>query len=287
MSRDYSAQLLHWDLGLLFLTPSESHCCQPTLCSGKIFQQGFNSVEGAILKQHPPYGQRRKRSQKVWGQSKPGISWVFYEASLVPPMVKNPPAMQETWVQSLGWEDPLEKEMAWEDPLEKEIVIYSSILIWEIPWRASVHGVTKNQNMTEQPTLSVSLEEPPRCSQLNLWSFPFLVLLLYSFTSTSLPNIFSPPDWYPSWNMSVGTEKDYFLTNVKHRFLLRAQLVFIIMIFCNNSHLPQKTYVFLCSFMSKVHCIVQWSSYALTSLETARNVSFYLPFVSWSNCELV
>ena len=39
-------------------------------------------------------------------------------------MVKNPPAMQEMWAQSLGWKDPLEKEMA----------IHSSILAWEIPW---------------------------------------------------------------------------------------------------------------------------------------------------------
>ena len=38
--------------------------------------------------------------------------------------VKNPPAMQGTWVQSLGWEDPLEKEMA----------TRSSILAWRIPW---------------------------------------------------------------------------------------------------------------------------------------------------------
>ena len=38
-------------------------------------------------------------------------------------MVKNLPAMQETWVQSLGWEDPLEKEMA----------THSSILAWRIP----------------------------------------------------------------------------------------------------------------------------------------------------------
>ena len=38
--------------------------------------------------------------------------------------VKNPPAMLETWVQSLGWEDPLEKEMA----------THSSILTWKIPW---------------------------------------------------------------------------------------------------------------------------------------------------------
>ena len=39
-------------------------------------------------------------------------------------MVKNPPAIQETQVQSLGWEDPLEKEMA----------THSRILNWEIPW---------------------------------------------------------------------------------------------------------------------------------------------------------
>ena len=43
--------------------------------------------------------------------------------SLVAQMVKNPPAMWETWVQSLGWEDPLEKGMA----------IHSSILAWRIP----------------------------------------------------------------------------------------------------------------------------------------------------------
>ena len=38
--------------------------------------------------------------------------------------VKCLPAMQETWVQSLGWEDPLEKEMA----------THSSTLAWKIPW---------------------------------------------------------------------------------------------------------------------------------------------------------
>ena len=45
-------------------------------------------------------------------------------ASLVAQLVKNPPAMQETWVQSLGWEDPLEKGNA----------THSSILAWRIPW---------------------------------------------------------------------------------------------------------------------------------------------------------
>ena len=88
-------------------------------------------------------------------------------------LVNNPPAMRETWVQSLGWEDPLEKGMAtqlqysWpgefhglaktslgaqmvkrlstmqetrvqslgrEDPLEKEMAIHSSTIAWKIPW---------------------------------------------------------------------------------------------------------------------------------------------------------
>ena len=39
-------------------------------------------------------------------------------------MLKNPPAMQESWVRSLGWEDPLEKGTA----------THSSILTWRIPW---------------------------------------------------------------------------------------------------------------------------------------------------------
>ena len=45
-------------------------------------------------------------------------------ASLVAQMVKHLPAMWGTWVQSLGWEDPLEKEMA----------THSTSLAWKIPW---------------------------------------------------------------------------------------------------------------------------------------------------------
>ena len=59
---------------------------------------------------------------------------------MVAQMVKNLPAMQETWVQSLVQEDPLEKEMATQ----------SSILAWRIPWteepeRAIVHGIAKSR----------------------------------------------------------------------------------------------------------------------------------------------
>ena len=61
-------------------------------------------------------------------------SWV----SLVAQLVKNPPTVWETWVQSLGWEDPLES-----------MATHSSILAWRIPmergaWWAIVHGVTKS-----------------------------------------------------------------------------------------------------------------------------------------------
>ena len=49
---------------------------------------------------------------------------MFHATYLVARMVKNLPAVQETWVRSLGWEDPLEKEMA----------THSSVLAWEIPW---------------------------------------------------------------------------------------------------------------------------------------------------------
>ena len=50
--------------------------------------------------------------------------YLFNRASLVDKTVKNPPAVEENWLQSLGWEDPLEKGMA----------THSSILAWIIPW---------------------------------------------------------------------------------------------------------------------------------------------------------
>ena len=55
---------------------------------------------------------------------------MHYRVSLVVKTVKNPPAMQETGVQSLGWEDPLEEKMA----------THSSILAWRIPWTEKPGG---------------------------------------------------------------------------------------------------------------------------------------------------
>ena len=66
-------------------------------------------------------------------------------------MVKRLPAMQETWVRSLGQEDPLEKEMA----------THSSILAWRIPWMeeprgATVHGLAKSRTELSDFTHSLT-----------------------------------------------------------------------------------------------------------------------------------
>ena len=58
--------------------------------------------------------------ERMWRKENPPAMWT----SLVAQTVKHLPTMRETWVQSLGWEDLLEKEMA----------THSSILAWKIPW---------------------------------------------------------------------------------------------------------------------------------------------------------
>ena len=68
-----------------------------------------------------------------------GFPFQYSWASLVAQTIKNPLAMWDTWVQSLGWEDPLEEGMA----------AHSSILAWRISmdrgaWWATVHGVPKS-----------------------------------------------------------------------------------------------------------------------------------------------
>ena len=70
-------------------------------------------------------------------------NWIFPVAR----MVKNLPAVQETWVPSLGWEDPLEKGMA----------TYSGILAWRITWTEEPGGLQsmglQKLDMTERLTL--------------------------------------------------------------------------------------------------------------------------------------
>ena len=69
------------------------------------------------------------------------INW----ASLVAQTVKNPLAVQETCIRSLGWEDPLEVSMA----------THSSILAWRNPmdrgaWQATVHGVAESDTLSKR-----------------------------------------------------------------------------------------------------------------------------------------
>ena len=77
-----------------------------------------------------------------------GYPFQYSWASLMVQMVKNPPAMWETWVQSLSHEDPLEEEMA----------THSSILAWRIPWTEEAGGLqcVGSQSRTR---LSVSVME--------------------------------------------------------------------------------------------------------------------------------
>ena len=78
-----------------------------------------------LLKNQPTM--RETRVQSLVGElrsHKPHSMVKNKWASLVAQLVKNPPAMWETWGRSLGWEDPLEKGKA----------TYSSILAWRIPW---------------------------------------------------------------------------------------------------------------------------------------------------------
>ena len=70
-------------------------------------------------------------------------------ASLMAQRLKRLPVVQETWVRSLGWEDPLEKEMA----------THSSILAWEIPWTEEPGGLqsTGSQRVRHDFTFTFTL----------------------------------------------------------------------------------------------------------------------------------
>ena len=77
------------------------------------------------------------------GLGRSAAEWIGYPfhyswASLVAQMVKNRPAIWETWVQSLGWEYPLEESMA----------THSSILAWRIPW--TIPWGCEESDMTER-----------------------------------------------------------------------------------------------------------------------------------------
>ena len=81
---------------------------------------------------------------------------------------KNLPAVQETWVQSLGWEDPLEKEMA----------THSSILAWKSPWTEEFGGL---QFMgLQESDADLVTKPPPPTSIISLSS---VSITIYNFSS--------------------------------------------------------------------------------------------------------
>ena len=108
--------------GLTSLSPSTS------LANGTIFSHCMAEFLIAQLIKNPPAVQDGVPSL-IPGSGRStgeGISYTlqYAWASLVAQLVSNSPAMWETWVQSLGWEDPLEKGMA----------THSSIRAWSFPW---------------------------------------------------------------------------------------------------------------------------------------------------------
>ena len=73
--------------------------------------------------------------------------------------IKNPPAMQESWVRSLGWEDPLEKGKA----------THSSILAWKIPWTIYSPWGHKESDMTERLSLHFTSLHASIAFSQNFW----------------------------------------------------------------------------------------------------------------------
>ena len=76
-------------------------------------------------------GDQKKKKKKMEPSSKLKVFTMSIVLTLMAQTVENLPAMQETWVQSLGWEDPLEKQMA----------THSSYSCWRIPWTEEPGGL--------------------------------------------------------------------------------------------------------------------------------------------------
>ena len=112
-------------------------------------------------------------------------------------LVKNP-AMRDTWVQSLGWEDPLEKRMA----------THSSILAWRIPWTVYPWGC-KESDTTERLHFHFKLDH------ISNQPYPKRTLLLMRTISERPKNLKHPGTLCCSW------EKKIFACILKPRQLLK------------------------------------------------------------------
>ena len=127
------------------LLQSSPTLCDPVTCS----PPGF-SVHG-ILQARTLSGCRALLQGIFPTQgSNPSLPYLHWQVVTLPQafltaqLVKNLPAVWETWVQSLGWEDPLEKEMA----------THSSVLAWRIPWMEEPGGLQSMESQKSQTWLS-------------------------------------------------------------------------------------------------------------------------------------
>jgi len=108
-------------------------------------------------------------------------------ASLVAQMVKNLPAMREIWIQSLGWEDPLKKEMA----------THSSILSWRILWTEEPGGLQSTGSKRVRHDRVTSILSVALCN------VPFLSLVIFLvLKSPYIWNYYGHPSFL--WLVSAG-----------------------------------------------------------------------------------
>ena len=133
-----------FSLPWLLLLQSSGSRVQGLISSGsRPLERRFNSCGAPI---QLPWGLRDSPGSGIEPMSPEMAGWFF---TAEPPgpgasAVKNPPTKQEMQVWSLGWEDPLEKEMA----------THSSILAWEIPWREEPGGLQSVGSPKSQTLLS-------------------------------------------------------------------------------------------------------------------------------------
>ena len=103
-------------------------------------------------------------------------------ASLVAQLVKNPPAVQKTWVPFLSWEDTLEKETA----------SHSSILAWEIPWTDDPGGL-QSLRLHELDTTKQLNHHHSGMKQREIWGSTSWVLVGHQGTSQEAKTKPQPP----------------------------------------------------------------------------------------------
>ena len=126
------------------------------------------------------------------------------EGSLMAQMVKNPPAMQETRVQSLGWEDPLEKGMA----------SHSSILAWRIPYTEEPGGlqsmrwqrVRHNWAIFTFHTQFIVARHSNYLPSTTLLTCSCLHLICFNWASLVAQLVKNLPAMWETWVRSLGSE---------------------------------------------------------------------------------